>query len=323
MPTVLSRHSALACVCLVLSQTSVASVRAQATHYLPSDSIFVGAAAGDFYALDALHRRLYGAGRKVVDIDAKRVSGMVADTTAENLFFGSFALAPELNRGVIRNGMVFSLSTGQVIDTIPVLGDAMLYDPPTQRAFILSDTVFVIDVKHAKLVSKILVKGAGESVVTDGRGRLYLNLRLQNAIAVVDAKKMTVVAQYSLAPGRSPMGLAIDADHNRLFASCDSEVVVLNATNGKVVAVLPTPGQADQSAFDAKTRLLFAPGGRGFGVTIIHEDSPDKFSIVETLTAPQAAATKAVVDPTTHLVYMPHRLADKSFSYLVLAPTAN
>jgi DNA-binding beta-propeller fold protein YncE len=256
---------------------------------------------------------LYGAGPYVVDVDRKRVITTLADTTA----WGGFVLAPELGRGLVRNGTVFALASGETIRRLVARGDASVYDPTTGRAFLLEDSVSVIDLKSASLITKISIGGAGESGVTDGRGRIYLNLIGKDSIAVIDAKTFQRVAEYSVGPSKSPMGLAIDSNNGRLFAACDGQVVVLDATNGRIVATIPSPGHSDQNAFDPGTGLLFEPGGKS-GMTIIHEDSPDKYSVVQTLVDSRATSVRVVVDLLSHAVYMPHFTVDKRFTYLVL-----
>lgn len=303
--------------CAVRLLCASASIGAQALQYHLTDSISAGADNGDLYTLDVAHHRLYGAGRNVVDVVGKRVALTVADTTAG----GGFVVAPELGRGVVRNGTVFDLSTGYVIRRLPAMGDASLYDPLTSRAFLLGDSVSVIDLKAASIVRKISVPGAGESGVSDARGRIYLNLNRANAIAVLDARSLRVIDTYSIAPAKAPMGLSIDVVHRRLFAACDSQVVVVNADNGHVVATVPVPGHTDESAFDPGTGLLFEPGGRGKGLTIIHQDSPDHYSVVQTLSDSLVRSLRIVVDPTTHVAYMPLTRVGQAFLYLILSPT--
>jgi outer membrane protein assembly factor BamB len=271
---------------------------------------------GDFFSLDPSHRSLYGAGRHVVDVDRRRIVRALADSTAG----GGFAIAPELGRGVVRNGTVFMLASGTTIRKLTAQGDASLYEPVTRRVFLLDDSVSVIDVKSASLVTKISVPGAHESGVADGQGMIFLNLAGRDSIAIIDARTLTTVGEYSVSPAKSPMGLAIDSKHHRLFAACDGQVVVLDATDGRVVARIPTPGQSDQNAFDPETDLLFEPGGKD-GITIIHEDSPDRYSIVQKLVGPKVTSATVVVDPKSHVVYVPRFTAANQFIYVVLAPT--
>jgi DNA-binding beta-propeller fold protein YncE len=295
---------------------NTAPLAAQLPQYQVSDSIIVGPTGGDFYTVDAVHHRLYGAGPQIVDIDAKRVVGSVGDTTAG----GGFVIAPELGIGLVRNGTLFTLSSGAVLSRVHARGDASLYDPATHRAFLLSDTVSVIDMKTGGLVAHISVPGAGESGVADGGGRVYFNLALKDSIAVLNARTLKLVAKYSVSPAKTPTGLAIDVRHNRLFVACLQQVAVLDAVTGKMVTIITVPGGiSDQFAFDPGTGLLFEPGGQGV-LTIIHEDGPDEYSIVQTLRGPLFNINKIVVDSVKHVAYVPHRTAENAFSYLVLEP---
>lgn len=288
----------------------------QSPQYQVRDSIIVGHVGGDFFSIDPTHRRLYGAGPNVVDIDQNRVIGMLADTNVG----GGFVLAPALGRGMVRNGIVFELQSGATVKRLAASGDAALYEPVTAHAFLLGDSVAVVDLKRASLVAKIRIPGAGESGVADGRGRVYLNLVDKNAIAVVDATTLKVVNEYSVGSSTHPMGLAIDRAHNRLFAACTGRVVVVDAGTGRIVATIPVPGQSDQNAFDPATGLLFEPGGSA-GMAIIHEDSPDRYSIVQTVNDPRVTGVAVVVDPRSRVVYMPYVMAGGQFGYLMLAPS--
>jgi hypothetical protein len=292
------------------------AVFAQVPHYRVADSIIVGHAEGDFYTLDVRHRRLYGASQYVVDVDAKRVVGVVADTAAS----GGFVIASELGRGLVRNGIEFALASGTVEGRLAVRGDASLYDPFTGHGFLLGPRVSVIDLRTGMLVGEVPVPGAAESGVSDGTGRIYLNLMSKDSIAVLDARTLAVTAKYTVTPAKSSQGLAIDAIHHRLFAACNGQVAVLDAENGSVVAVIPASGQSDENAFDPSTDLLFEPGGEGKGLTIVHEESPNAYSVVQTIVGLTTTSVRAIVDPTTHFVYMPHYTADQRFAFIVLEP---
>jgi hypothetical protein len=273
---------------------------------------------GDFFAIDAGHRRLYGAGQRIVDLDTKAVVGTVADSLA----YGAWAIAPELNRGFARDGAVFSLASGRVETKTVVHGDASVYDSSTGRAFLMGESVFVVDLKSGKVIGKLLVPGAGESAVADGMGRIYLNLIKQDSIAVLDARSLRRLGGFSVAPCKGPMGLAMDRVHRRLFAACSGAVAVVDADKGTVAAMIATPGHADQNAFDPETGLLFEPGASdgGGALSIIHEDAPNKYSIVQRLDHPAFANGKVVVDETTHRAYLPRLDADENFWYVVVAP---
>jgi hypothetical protein len=114
---------------------------------------------------------------------------------------------------------------------------------------------------------------------------------------------MEVKAKWPLAPCTEPSGLALDRKNRRLFAGCDNKMMaVVNADNGKVLATLPIGEGVDANAFDDDTQLAFASCGEGV-LTVVHEDSPEKFSVVENVPTQKGARTMAL-DPKTHNVFV-------------------
>jgi DNA-binding beta-propeller fold protein YncE len=141
-------------------------------------------------------------------------------------------------------------------------------------------------------------------VVDPTAGRVYCNIEDKSEVAVIDANKHEVVANWSLTPGEEPTGIALDAAHHRLFAACHNKMMVmLDTETGKVVASVPIGAGTDGCAFDDATQLAFASCGEGV-VTIAHEDSPDKLSVLQTLKTERGARTIAI-DPKTHRIYLP------------------
>jgi hypothetical protein len=58
----------------------------------------------------------------------------------------------------------------------------------------------------------------------------------------------------------------------------------------------------DAAAFDPETALAFASCGEGV-LTVLHEDSPDKFSVAENVPTQPGARTMAL-DPTRHQIFL-------------------
>src|SRR4029077_4587755 len=90
-------------------------------------------------------------------------------------------------------------------------------------------------------------------------------------------------------------------EHRRLFIGTrDPKLfVVMNADNGKIIGQpFPIGGPGDTTVFDAETGFVACSTGDGT-IHIFHEDSPDKFSVVETVTTEFGAKTMAL-DPKTH-----------------------
>ena len=140
--------------------------------------------------------------------------------------------------------------------------------------------------------------------VDSAGGRVYVNLEDKSEVVAIDAAKHEVVAHWPLAPGEEPTGLALDAAHHRLFATCHNKMMVMiDAESGKVVANVPIGSGVDGCAFDDATQLAFASCGEGVA-TIAKEESPEKLSVVQTLQTQRGARTIAL-DPQTHRIYLP------------------
>jgi DNA-binding beta-propeller fold protein YncE len=200
------------------------------------------------------------------------------------------------------------------LKTLKVLGhttaapdaDAVLYDPASKRVYTFNGDAHsssVIDAASGARVGTIDLGGGPEFAVSAGDGKLYVNLEDKSEIVEVDAAAMRVTRRWSLAPCEAPTGLAIDRVHHRLFSGCHSKVMAISdATAGKVITTLPIGAGVDAAAFDPGTQLAFASNGDGT-LTVVHEDSPDKFHVVADVPTRRGARTMAL-DPITHRVYL-------------------
>jgi hypothetical protein len=306
-------------VALAMACFTITASAQTAPQYAIVDSVRVGPLGpglGKYYAVDPSGRRLYGVGRYVLDIDTK----VVVDSFADTAVGGGFVLAPALSRGLVRSGLLFDLRTGRTIKDLGYNGEGTAYDASTGRAFLFSEISTAVDLKTGAVVGHPSVSGVGQSAVSDGRGHVYANISDSNVIAVIDTHSLRVVASYKVSVGRKPAALAIDAPHRRLFVGCDSLLVVLDADGGRVITTLPMNGWSDQNAFDPKSQLIFMPNGKAKGLTIVHEDTPDKYTIVQTVMDPRLTSSHVVIDDKTHRLFIPHRFADEVLGFEVLAP---
>ncbi len=277
---------------------SVLVGQAVTSHYHVTAQIPIGKAQpADFLAVDPAHRRLYGAGDKVIDIDKDSVIG-----TAPGGAAGGYVFAPDLNRGLARNGTLFDLTTLRVVGKVSGSGDASVYDPVTHRAFLLEDTTTVVDMTTGQVVAKTTFGPELESAVADGQGKLFINREDSAILTKVDAKTLAVDARYPIPECGSAKGLSMDRVTRRLFVGCRFAFVVVNADDGTVVARIPVVGQADANAFDPATRLVFNPNGGSGGVVVIHEDTPDHYSVVDTVRVENEGSL--ALDETTHKLYV-------------------
>jgi DNA-binding beta-propeller fold protein YncE len=115
---------------------------------------------------------------------------------------------------------------------------------------------------------------------------------------------MKILSRWPIKPGEEPSGLALDVEHHRLFSVCGNKLmIVVDADNGNVIASLPIGDRVDGCAFDPGTGLAFSSNGEGT-VTVVREESPLKFTVLETV-ATQIGARTITVDPKTHTLYLP------------------
>jgi DNA-binding beta-propeller fold protein YncE len=264
----------------------------------------------DYLAFDSPTRRLFiSRGTKVVvlDVDSGKVLGEIPDTPGVH----GVALAP--GDGFTSNGQAGTVS---IFDpkTLQVIGhaqagmnpDAIVYDPATKRVFTMngrSGDITAIDAVTGSVVGTTPVGGKLEFAVADGAGHLYVNVETKSEVVQFDSKNLVVTAHWPLAPCVSPTGLAIDVKNHRLFAGCANKMMaVMDSDTGKVIATPPIGAGVDSNQFDPATGFAFASNGSGT-LTVVHEDSPDKFSVVEDVPTQTGARTMAL-DLKTHEIYL-------------------
>jgi DNA-binding beta-propeller fold protein YncE len=247
----------------------------------------------------------------VVDSETGAVAGDIPDTSGVH----GIAIAADLGRGFTSNGRsanvtIFDLKTLKPVGTAKTSEgpDAILFDPASKRVFAFDgrgQDATAIDAATGEVAGKIPLGGKPEYGVTDGKGHVYVNIEDKSEIVDIDSAKLAVLHRWSIAPGEEPSGLAIDAKNRRLFSVCGNQkMVVVDADSGKVVATLPIGRGVDGAAFDPETGFAFSSNGGDGTLTVVHEDSPDSFRVVENVATQRGARTIAV-DPKTHRVYLP------------------
>jgi len=308
------RLQAAAFTLLALTASVVA---AQNPQYHVVKRMNLGNARADYIIVDPVGRRLYGLGDKVIDVDADTIVGTVAGGG------GGYAIAADQNRGLVRNGVVFDLTTLAVTGHVDAHGDGIRYEPVTHRAFTWEGKdAWVVDMTTGALVTKTGIGDGLESGVADGRGKLFLNVEDSGFIERFDAQALKIEATYRIPGCGRAQGLSMDPVSRRLFMACDTEMVVVNADNGSVVARIRVPSRADQNCFDLVTKLAFNPNRVDSTMTVVHEDSPDAFSVVAKVSTGGGARTCAV-DERTHKVYVFYREgATRETSQTILAVLA-
>ena len=207
---------------------------------------------------------------------------------------------------------MFDLKTLAVIKQIKVGPgglDGIMYDEPDDKIILTNHsrpigTLTAIDPKTGDIVATVeLEDTAPEGAAADGKGHIFVNNEGTNTIQVIDVKTWKATASWPLAPCEGPTGIAYDKASNRIFSGCSNTSVVVDASTGKVVASIKNGTRVDALGWDPAKKLIFIPNGGEGNVTVVHQDSADKYTVVATV-ATVAGAKTIAVDPTTHNVYL-------------------
>jgi DNA-binding beta-propeller fold protein YncE len=277
-------------------------------------TISVGGTEGwDYVTMDSDARRLY-IGRDdhidVIDVDAGTVLGKIADLSHTH----GLVLAPDLGRGFTSDG---EANTSTIVDlkSLKKIGavktgkdpDSFVYDEVTRRVFIMNSAgsdVTAIDAAAGTVAGTVSLDGQPEFGVADGKGKIFVNITDKDQIVEFDARTLQILHRWPLSPGEGPSGLAIDRKNRRLFSVCDNQLmVVMDADTGKVIATPGVGAGTDASLFDPDTGNAFASAGGSATLTVIHEDSPQQFRVVDNVSTQSGARTMAL-DTKTHSVFL-------------------
>jgi len=267
----------------------------------------------DYVTVDSAARRVYlshGTEIKVIDADSGAQVGNIAGLKQDH----GVALATEFGKGFISDGgrgkvIIFDLKSLKVTGeaTADKDADSIIYDPASKRVFCMNGdphSSTVIDAKSGSVVGTIDLGGGPEFAVADGSGTVYVNIEDKNEVVAIDSTSLKVKSRWPLAPAGTPTALAMDVPHHRLFSAGRNPqmFVVLDATNGKILQSFPISSGVDAAAYDAETGMIFVSTREGI-VHVFHEDSPDKFSEVETVKTEFGAKTMGL-DTKTHNLFL-------------------
>ena len=298
---------------LIVTLCAIAAIPAVAQKsYKLADRVKLGGEGGwDYLTYDPDGSRVFVTrGNHVMVVDAKTLkpTGDITDLSGTH----GVALAPTLGRGYITSGgddmlVVFDLKTLKVLDKIKVgkRPDAVLYDVSSKRVYTFnaqSQDSTVVDAAAGKVIGSVPLGGKPETGVADGKGNVYVNIEDRSEIVRIDTAKLTVAEHYPMAGCDEPSALAMDVAHRRLFAGCASKILaVVDADAGKLVTTVDIGGGVDAGAFNPKTQQIFMSCGEGV-LTVIHQDSPDKYSVVQNVPTVRGARTMAL-DARSNTVY--------------------
>ncbi|MFY9738933.1 MAG: hypothetical protein WAK11_07740 [Candidatus Cybelea sp.] len=278
-------------VAALLVAPSVAAAMPAVSYHLAHTYVLGGSGGWDYLTYDSDARRLFvsrGTHVMVVDPRTGTIVGDIPNTPGVH----GIALAPNLGRGFTSNGAdgtvtVFDLATLATIATVQTGAknpDGIAYDPASSRIFTFnggSDDATVIDARTNAVVATIPLGGRPEFPTVDGRGMLYDNVESTSEIVAIDAHAAKITARFPLGSCLHPSGLSMDAPNRRLFAACTGEMGVVDADSGKVLATIPTGSGTDATRYDPGSALAFASNGRDATLTVVHEDAPNRFTLVQ------------------------------------------
>ena len=213
------------------------------------------------------------------------------------------------SNGRLNNVYVFDMNTNKVLATIATGQnlDAIIYEPFSKKIVTCnghSKNLSIIDPVQNKVIDSVDVGGRPETAVSDGAGKIFVNVEDKNEIVAIDVKTFKVLNHWSIAPGEGPTGLAYDNNTKRLFAGCEKLLMVIDATNGKIIGKLPIGDGCDGIAFDATTKNIYTSNGADGTITVVHEENASTFTLVENITTKKGART-ICLDKTTHILYLP------------------
>jgi DNA-binding beta-propeller fold protein YncE len=289
----------------------VAAIPGRAQSYHLALTVTLGGDGGwDYITLDTIGHRLFIArSDRIMVVDPE--SGTLLGTIPGLVRGHGVAFDYASGHGFATSGAdsavtMFDLRTLAVLGrtTAAVDDDAVLFDPATRRVFTMNGdagSATVIDPLSGRRIGDVPLGGKPEFGVSDGAGKLYVNIEDSAQIVEVDARAMRVVRRWSIAPCTSPTGLAMDRAHRRLFSGCRGGVMAISdASAGRLVSTVPIGQGVDACRFDPGAQLAFASNGDGT-LTVIHEDTPDRYTVVANVATKQGARTMEIDLRTRHI----------------------
>jgi YVTN family beta-propeller protein len=309
------RRVAFASTVLLLAGLAFATPPEGGYHLLKKYDL--GAAPGgkeywDYITFDASTRRLFISHNtevKVVDSDSGTVVGSIPDLKRVH----GIALVNDLNKGYISDGgadevVVFDLKTLKVSGHIKTGAnpDCIIYDTVSKHIFTMngkSNDATAIDPASGTVLATIPMGGRPEYAVADGKGMIYDNIEDKNEVVALDSRTNTVKSRWPIAPAEEATAIDMDIQHRRLFIGGRNKILaIMDADNGKVIQTFPIGAGVDTNLYEPSTGLLFTAVREGI-LHIFHEDSPDKFSVIETVKT-EFGARNMALDSKTHKLFI-------------------
>jgi len=304
----------ISCLLILLSYSNLSGQNSKSEYSIVNKIHLPGEGGWDYLSVDEAGNRLFvshGTLVQVVDLKTSQLAGTITETPGVH----GIALAPDLNKAFISVGRnasvkVIDFKALTLIADVKVTGgnpDAIMYDDFSKKVFVFNGSTSnatVIDAVSNTVVGTIALSGKPEFPVSDGKGKIYVNIEDKSVISVIDANTLKVDKSWPIAPGEEASGLAIDNETHRLFAVCGNKLmVVVDAVDGHVVANLPIGEGCDGVKFDPGMKRAYSSNGEGT-MTVVQEVDKDHFKVLETIKTVAGARTLAL-DTRTHHIYTP------------------
>jgi DNA-binding beta-propeller fold protein YncE len=280
----------------------------------------------DYIGIDSANRHVFvshGPQLEVLNADTYKIDGKIitpgADFSKPETLTGQGvrggAAAPDLGRGFVPNARdgsvsIFDLKTLKILSVVKVGDnpDGYVYDPATHRGFTFSNRTkgaAAVDIAEGKLAGTVPLGSKPEAAAADGKGHVFVNMQEKDIVAKIDSRKLVVEESWPTAPCNQPTSMAMDTKNNRLFIGCRGDkpiLVVMDASNGKIITTMPIGTGTDAAAFDSEKRLVFTSNGEGT-ITVVQQESADKYTLLETVKTEPNARTMTL-DPKTHKLFL-------------------
>jgi len=301
------RFALVAAFCAALSTPAFSQ-----GEYRVLDSYTLGGDGGwDYLNLDPATGNLFitrGSHVMVVDPASGKQLADIADLQGIHgtAFVGNRAYVSE--GGADRIAVIDTKSLSKISEiAVGTRPDGILFDPVSKRIFTFNGTskdATAVDPASGKAVGTVALGGKPEAAISDGAGTIFVNIEDKSELVAFDAKTLAVKQRYPLTPCQEPSGGAIDLAHGRIFSGCANKMIaVTDMKSGAVVAQIPIGDGVDANRFDPAARLVFSSNGRSGTLTIAHEDSPNKFTVLQNLATAEGARTMEL-DAKSHRVYV-------------------
>jgi YVTN family beta-propeller protein len=315
-----------AVVCAVTLMLTGFAAHADSGYHLIKTIPIQGDWTWDYIGMDSAHRHVlvsHGPQLEILNADTYKIDGKIIAPDVDSskpetlavMDVRGGAAAEDIGRGFVPNAhdgsvSIFDLNTLKVLATVKVGAnpDGYVYDPATKRGFTFSNRIkgaVAIDLRDAKMAGEVMLGSKPEAGASDGKGHIFVNLQEKDQVAKIDSRKLALEETWSTGPCKQPTSMAIDAANNRLFVGCRGDspmLVVMDSTNGKIVTTLPIGKGTDAAAFDADKHLVFTSNGEG-SISVIQEQSPDKFAVIDTVKT-QPGARTMTLDTKSHKLFL-------------------